>query len=137
MLVNLHNEILEIIQAISILLVFVTSLFTLKYTKVTKLISKKSSEYRQKSDKEKYITDLKSSIIVDMLPQLILTLAISILLVPVVISVQACFIVSFKDIDILVSLFIIIVICIWSIGLWNIKLLWSIITKIIAVKKKE
>lgn len=125
---SLQNLILDTFQATSLILVFVTLLFGMKYPKIMSDINKENppGELAKKRERKR----LKSSFIYHCLPQLLFYSIASYLFLPLAFQVikQSTF--KIWHFDFILTTYIVIAIWVWSILIWVIVLSLRMLVKI-------
>ena len=125
---EIQSEILAVSRLISLILVFVTVLFGIRYPQVLEDLRKDIPEGERA--KERHRDRLSRRLALDMVPMLLVTFFASYLFLPLVFRIISVYEFKLWDFDIVVSAFVFITICIWFFFGWasllSIKLLLRI-----------
>jgi len=130
----LKQIILDAMQATSVILVFVTLLFGLKYSIIKADIEKEvpgAGEIAKKNEKQR----LKSSFIVNCLPQLILFGVSSYIFLPLTVKIIQSSKFDLWNFDVLSTAFVSVVLWVWALFLWSLWLSVKLLLKINSIKK--
>ena len=131
----MDEQILNAIQATSVILVFVTLFFSMKYPEIMKSINKNhpvAGEVAMKNAKD----ELKSSFFVNCLPQIVVNTIFGYLFLPISIKVIQNSVFKIWNFDFLPTAFIFIVVWIWVLLIWNIYISIKLLQKICKYKLK-
>jgi hypothetical protein len=125
---NLNQAIKDTFQVLSLILVFVTLLFTLRYKEIVEDISKEVPEGERARNREK--KRLRTSILTNCLPSFLLSGISFYLFLPLSITIIKSSKIELWNFDFLATAFILITFCVGSFFIWSswlgIRLLWKV-----------
>jgi flagellar biosynthesis protein FlhB len=123
------ESIIDSFSAISVLLVFIIMLFTLRYPKIIADINKEIPRKEKIKEREREKRRLKSSFIINCMPQTVLLGITAYLFLPLSIYIIKNSQFSFWNFDFLITIFIFISGWIWSFFIWSLVLGLKILFK--------
>ncbi len=129
---KLRDLILNIFQAVGIMLVFVTVLFGLKYPKIKEALCRECPEGRRAKDRFKF--DLKSCLVNDCLPVLFATLISAYVLLPLAFKLISTKKICLWDLDMLPFAYVTITALLIVLLMWTVLLGFRLIRRIITIK---
>lgn len=128
LIMEINKEILNVFQAASIILVFVTLLFGVKYPIIVSELEKEFPLGKKAINKEK--KRLRKVIIIHCIPQLIIFGLASYLFTPLAVKVLKVSTISFWNFDFLKTAYIFSFTWCWTMFFWSLYLALQIVRKI-------
>lgn len=125
---NLHQEILNIFQVTSLIMVFITVLFGLRYERIINDIDRDIPNGERAKQRE--LKKLWSSFYINLLPQLVFTGIISYMILPLTVRIITVSRFHLWNFDFLITAFMVVVIWIWFFFAWALSLSYKILKKI-------
>lgn len=127
---ELNRIILDTFQAISIILVFVTVFFSVKYPIIVEII-REDVPKRKPIDYQKFINRIKQSFVVDCLPLLFLVSVSFYILLPLAVKIIRSGEILFWSYEVLTMAYLAITMWVFLLLLWVLNLTYKLITKFI------
>jgi hypothetical protein len=131
---QIHRTIVDILQASSIILVFLTVIFGVKYPLIISDLETEIPNENKKNERNRVKKKLSQNFIMNCLPLTLLCAVFGYILLPFAFVIIKSSNIAIWNFDVLKTIFVIIVLWIWIMFFWFLLLAGKSIRKIMSIK---